>query len=203
LAILSDLDGTLIDSKASVVRAFEWWAALHHLLPGVAERIPYGRTSTDAAAVLAPHLDPVVEGAQLDERQRLDTAGVRALPGARIVLERYQPLAVVTSCPRPLARARLAAAQLPEPATLVTPELWTRGKPDPEPYLIGADRLSVAPDHCVVLEDAPSGVTAGLAAGMRVIAVLTTHSRDELPGASAYLNDLTEMPAVLSMLSTT
>ena len=45
-------------------------------------------------------------------------------------------------------------------------------------------------------------MTAGLAAGMRVIAVLTTHSRDELPGASAYLNDLTELPTVLSTLST-
>lgn|GEM_PF-4249856 len=53
-AILSDLDGTLIDSKASVLRAFAWWAELRGLDPAVADQIPHGRTSTDAAAVLAP-----------------------------------------------------------------------------------------------------------------------------------------------------
>lgn len=79
IAILSDLDGTLIDSKASVIRAFEWWADLRGLPPGVADRIPHGRTSTAAAAVLAPHLDAETEGAILDERQREDTEGVIAL----------------------------------------------------------------------------------------------------------------------------
>lgn len=136
-AILSDLDGTLIDSKGSVRRAFEWWAELRGLDPAVADRIPYGRTSTDAASVLAPHLDPVVESALLDERQQQDTAGVMALPGARTVLTRGR-VAIVTSCPLPLAKARLAASSLPPPSTLVTPEQWTHGKPHPEPYLVGA-----------------------------------------------------------------
>ena len=43
---------------------------------------------------------------------------------------------------------------------------------------------------CVVLEDAPAGLRAALAAGMRVVAVLTTHRREALPGASAYVDDL-------------
>jgi len=164
-ALLSDLDGTLIDSKASVVRAFKWWAELRGLDPAVVDRLPHGRTSTDAAAELAPDLDAEAEGKLLDERQRLDTGGVVALVGAREVLERYEPLAVVTSCPEPLARARLTAARLPTPRVLVTPELWARGKPDPEPYLIAGARLGVTPDRCLVL-----GFAFGALALPRVIA---------------------------------
>ena len=193
VAILSDLDGTLIDSKASVIRAFEWWATLHDLAPGTAARLPHGRTSTDAAAVLAPHLDPVVEGVRLDQRQCDDTKGVVALPGALVLLESTRRLAIVTSCPLPLARARLRAAGLPEPETLVTPECFQRGKPAPEPYLLAAQRLNTRPEACVVLEDAPAGVASGQAAGMAVIALLTTHTRGELPGASVYIRDLSEL----------
>jgi sugar-phosphatase len=200
IAILSDLDGTLIDSKASVIRAFEWWADLRRLPRGVADRIPHGLTSTAAAAVLAPHLDAASEGAILDDRQREDTDGVLALPGSRALLTTCPRLAIVTSCPVPLATARLAAADLPSPRTLVTPELTSRGKPHPDPYLLGAGLLDAAIDHCVVLEDAPSGVASGRAAGMQVVAVLTTHAQDDLPGAAAYIADLTELCDALHSL---
>jgi sugar-phosphatase len=200
VAILSDLDGTLIDSKASVLRAFEWWADLRELPPGAADRLPHGRPSAAAAAVLAPHLDAGAEGAILDERQCVDTEGVVALPGARALLESDRPLAVVTSCSVPLARARLAAAGLPVPAALVTPELTQRGKPDPAPYLLGAELLGVAPADCVVLEDAPAGVASGKAAGMTVIALLNTHDRAELVGADAYIVGLEELARALEAL---
>lgn len=93
--ILSDLDGTLIDSKASVVAAFRWWAELRGLDPGVTGRIQFGRTSTDAVAVLAPHLDAAAEGALLDERQAADSSGVTALPGAYELLSGHTRLAAV------------------------------------------------------------------------------------------------------------
>lgn len=192
--ILSDLDGTLIDSKASVVAAFRWWAKLRGLPEDTVARIPFGRTSTDAAAVLAPHLNCTVEGRLLDERQEKDTEGVVALAGAKEFLATHHPLAVVTSCPRPLAEARLKAADLPLPKVLLTPESWLRGKPDPEPYQRGAESLGIAPTECVVLEDAPSGVQSGIRAGMRVIAVLTTHRAEQLPGAACYIKSLVELP---------
>ena len=81
--------------------------------------------------------------------------------------------------------------------TLVTPELTTSGKPDPEPYLLAAQLLGVAPEVCVVLEDAPAGIASGLAAGMTVIAVISTHDRDELAGAHAYLTDLRNLASAL------
>ena len=195
--ILSDLDGTLIDSKESVVAAFRWWAELRGLTPEVLSTIPFGRTSTDAAAVMAPHLDPAVEGPLLDERQAEDTRGVVALEGAAELLSTHERLAVVTSCPRRLALARLKAARLPEPKHLVTPEDWVLGKPDPEPYLKGAALLVAPPSACVVLEDAPAGVQSGLRAGMRVVALLTTHSAEQLSGAHAYISSLVELPRAL------
>jgi sugar-phosphatase len=93
------------------------------------------------------------------------------MPGARELLTTHDRVAVVTSCTIPLARARLKAAGLPEPRVLVTPELTSQGKPDPEPYLVTAERLGASPDDCIVLEDAHVGVQAGMAAGMRVVAL--------------------------------
>lgn len=84
------------------------------------------------------------------------------------------------------------------PRTLLTPECWKRGKPDPEPYLLGATALAADPTACVVLEDAPSGVESGVAAGMYVVAVLTSHARLELIGAASYIESLHELPQALA-----
>lgn len=200
--ILSDLDGTLINSKASVVSAFKWWAKLRGLPEDTVTKIPFGRTSTDAAAILAPHLDCSEEGRLLDKRQEENTTGVVALSGANALLTSHTPIAIVTSCPRPLAEARLIEAGLPIPNVLITPECWSRGKPDPEPYLRGAEALGVEKSKCIVLEDAPSGVISGVKAEMRVIAILTSHSADQLPGAVHYINSLLELPSVLERLCT-
>lgn len=69
----------------------------------------------------------------------------------------------------------------------------TQHKPNPEVYLKSAERLGVAPSQCVVFEDSVSGVKAGLAAGMKVVGVTTSHTADELPPCSAYINDYLEM----------
>lgn len=200
IPILSDLDGTLIDSTASVVAAFRWWAEARGLPADIIHRIPFGRTAADTAAVLAPELSCVEEGALLDERQTQNTAGVVALEGAHELLSTHSNLAIVTSCPHRLAHARLLAAGLPEPRHLVTPECWSRGKPDPEPYLRGAEVLGARPEECIVLEDTPSGIASGVRAGMRVIAVITTHAPEQLADATARIDSLVELPAALDYL---
>jgi sugar-phosphatase len=106
----------------------------------------------------------------------------------------------VTSCSPALAAARLAACGLAAPRVCVTADEVARGKPDPEGYLRAAALLGVAASECVVVEDAPAGVAAGLAAGMRVIAVLTSHPRVALAGASAFVPDLTDVPALAAQL---
>ena len=198
--ILSDLDGTLIRSEHAVVAAFRWWAELRGLPMDIVDRIPFGRTSTDAAAVLAPHLDPVVEGRLLDDRQAEETTGVVAFPGAFELLSWHPQFAIVTSAPVRLAKARLSAAGLPLPRHLATPELWTEGKPGPEPYLKGAALLGVRPEDCIVLEDAPAGVESGLNAGMRVVGILSSHTPAQLSRATVQIGTLAELPAALAML---
>ena len=111
---------------------------------------------------------------------------------AEAMLRQSQPIAIVTSGPTRLAEARLRAAGLPRPEVLVSADSVSRGKPDPEPYLLAAQRLGVAPSRCTVFEDAPAGVRAGHAAGMRVVALTTTVSADELDGADRIVANLAE-----------
>jgi sugar-phosphatase len=190
--VLSDLDGVLVDSHASIDRAWRWWGARHGLSGVRAATVPQGRPSGDVIAALAPGADVAAEARELDLRQARDTDGVVALPGAAELLAAYGPdrVAIVTSCTAPLAAARLRAAGLRPPPVLVTADRLTRGKPDPEGYLIAARELGAAPADCVVLEDAPAGVEAGHAAGMRVVAVLTTHGAAELDDADERVADV-------------
>lgn len=87
----------------------------------------------------------------------------------------------MTSASRRLAEARLAEVGI-HPKTLIAADDSTRGKPDPEPFLLAASRLGVDPARCVVFEDAPAGLRSGAAAGMRTVALATTHDRSELTG---------------------
>jgi sugar-phosphatase len=98
--------------------------------------------------------------------------------------------AVVTSGTRLLATARLKLARIPMPGVLVTAEDVVSGKPDPEPYRTGAERLGLTPSECVVIEDAPAGIASGRAAGARVIALAGTYPPAELGSANAIVQSL-------------
>jgi mannitol-1-/sugar-/sorbitol-6-phosphatase len=178
-AILSDLDGVLVDSHASIMRAWRWWGAEHGVESAAIEGVQHGRPSGEIIALLAPGLDAAAESRAIDLRQADDVDGVVALPGAHDLFAGSDPVAIVTSCTVPLATARLHAVGLEVPEVLVTPERLSRGKPDPEGYLLAARELGAAPADCVVLEDAPAGVEAGRAARMHVVGITTTHD----PGA--------------------
>jgi sugar-phosphatase len=192
--VLSDLDGVLVDSHASIMRAWRWWGACHGVEHAAIEAVQHGRPSGEVIATLVPGLDAVAESEAVDLRQAHDTEGVVALPGAADLLARFEPdrIAIVTSCTVPLATSRLRAAGLATPAVLVTPERLRRGKPDPEGYLLAARELGADPADCVVLEDAPAGVQAGRAAGMRVVGVLTTHAREDLAAAHEHVGSVAE-----------
>lgn len=76
---------------------------------------------------------------------------------------------------------------------IVTAEDVSHGKPDPEVFLKAAGKIAVPPRQCVVFEDAHVGIEAGLAGGMTVVAVTTTHAREELTGAHRVVNRLDEL----------
>jgi sugar-phosphatase len=192
-ALLVDLDGTLVDSAAPVRRAWSAFATRQGLDPDQVLRFAHGRPSRETVRLLLPRGDHDAEAAAIEHTEVTDTEGVSALPGAAELLASDRPLAIVTSCSRALAEARLRAAGLPIPCVLVSSDGLERGKPDPECFLIAARRLGADPARCVVLEDAPAGIAAGRAAGATVVALRTTHSDDELREANVIADDLSEL----------
>lgn len=194
-AILFDMDGVLVDSRAAIDRVRRRWALRHGLDAEAVVRLPHGQKTRDIIAALAPHLDVMEEVRWLDADEAKDLEGMTAIHGAVRLLGALAPneWAVVTSSGRELAPRRLAAAGLPLPRTLISGDMVAQGKPAPEGYLLGARLLGRKPDECIVLEDAPAGIEAGLAAGMRVIGVATTYPRSRLIGCTAIVTDLTEI----------
>jgi sugar-phosphatase len=126
-----------------------------------------------------------------------DTDGVIAIPGAKNLLNelnyRSIPWTIVTSCTIPLAISRVKAAGIEMPDHSVTFNDVKLGKPHPEPFILGAKRIGLAPNQCWVIEDAPAGVKSGKSAGCTVAAVLTSHVKEQLNEADHFLNHLDEL----------
>jgi sugar-phosphatase len=190
-AVLSDLDGVLVDSGDEVERIWREWAVSRGLDADEVGRTSHGVPGVQVIERWAPELDAVAESTRLDELHA-ETGGV-ALPGAAQLLANVLPLAIVTSCTPPLAAARLSAAGLTPPAVIITADVTPRGKPHPDPYLAAARALGVSPRDCLVIEDAPAGVEAGRAAGATVWAVTTTHRAADLRAADAVVSGLPEI----------
>jgi sugar-phosphatase len=192
-ALLVDLDGTLVDSSAPVLRVWTDFALRHGLEPTDVLRFAQGRPSRETVRLLAPEADAEAEARLVEATEVGDPDGVVPTPGAVALMASDRRLAIVTSCSTALAQVRLDAAGLPRPKVIVSSDMVVRGKPDPECFRLGAERLGLVPAQCVALEDSPTGVAAGLASGARVIAVRTTHSDGELTRASAVVDDLGQL----------
>ena len=147
--------------------------------------MPHGMRAIEIIKSLRPEIDAKEGLRVIEDLEMQDMADLKVLPGVKKLLESL-PLerwAIVTSATRRLLLGRLEAAGLPIPERIISGDMVERGKPDPEPYRRGAELLGLRPEDCIVVEDAPSGVGAGVAAGCRVLGVLGTHSLAELQGA--------------------
>ncbi|WP_221358738.1 HAD family hydrolase [Streptomyces beigongshangae] len=202
-ALLFDNDGTLVSSLESVDRCWSRWAGEYGITAEEFARVElHGRPAADIVADLLPAARVPEALARIEQLEVEDVAGgVHLLPGTRELLgslpaDRW---AVVTSATRRLAEARLGEVGL-RPKNLVAADDITRGKPDPEPFLLAARRLGVDPARCVVFEDAPAGLQAGRAAGMRTVALTTTHRAAELTGTAAdiVVEDLSAVSALVT-----
>jgi sugar-phosphatase len=191
-ALLLDLDGVLVDSRAVVERTWRRWAQEHGLDAGPLLEAAHGRRTRDTLKAVAPGVEIEREVRWLDAAELEDLDGLVAVAGAvELVLALPQHAwAVVTSCGLELARRRLARAGVPAPATLVTSEDVPRGKPAPDGYRLAAKRLGRAPASCVAVEDAPPGIAAAREAGATVVALATTHAAEVLADADVVIPDL-------------
>ena len=193
-AILFDLDGVLVDSTKSVEREWRVWAKEHGIDGDAVMAIAHGVRSREVIKAVAPHLDAEMEALKLENREASDD-GLVVMPGA-IELVHSIPKdswGVVTSGTRRLASARLRLAGVPDPKVLVAADDVSNGKPHPEPYLKGAERLGVKPEECVVIGDAPAGIQAAHAAGMKAIGLASTYPGAALTAADAVIQRLNQI----------
>ncbi|MBT2342379.1 MULTISPECIES: HAD family hydrolase [Pseudomonas] len=177
-AFLFDMDGTLLNSIAAAERIWTRWALRHGV--DVASFLPtiHGVRAIDTIARQGlPDVNAEAEAAQITREEIEDVEGVVQVPGALAFLKGLPPAqwAIVTSAPLALALRRMEAAGIPRPAVMVTAEDVSDGKPNPACYRLAAERLRVAPQECLVFEDAEAGIQAGDAAGADVMVVTATH----------------------------
>ncbi len=200
--VLFDMDGVLISSIGSVNRSWRLWAEYYGLPDASTLEVPHGTRAIEIVARLKPDLDPAEGLRRIEEMEIEDVADIAALPGARALLQHLpaRRWTIVTSATFRLMLTRLKAADIPIPERIISAESVERGKPDPEPYRRGAELIQASPGDCIVVEDAPSGVAAGVAAGCRVLGVLGTHDEAELRamGASWVVRSLEDVRSVAS-----
>jgi sugar-phosphatase len=197
-AILFDLDGVLVDSAECVERTWRAWATQHNLDPESVIALAHGRRTIETVRLVAPELSAEAELASLATSEATTAEGVYEIAGARELLELLLAgmWGVVTSGIRAVAEFRLRYARLPTPSVMICADEIAHGKPDPEGYLNAAARLGHSPTDCIVIEDAPAGIEAAHAAGMRALAIASTYSPERLTAADAVVQRLADLSVV-------
>ena len=200
-ALIFDCDGVVVDSNRLHVETWKETAAAHGYPMADPEHI--GKCGLRTIAVIRDLLRwPVDEeeavrlGEEKESRYRecIRAGGIAPIAGVRETLEKAAalglPCALGSSAPRENARLCLESLGLvPFFKAVVTGEDVERGKPHPDIFLAAARKLGVPPEECLVIEDAPAGVEAAHRAGMRAIALLTSHTPEELAAADALARD--------------
>lgn len=201
--VLFDLDGTLIDSTPAITRS--WSAVLTEIgisldvlptLHGKPSRESLGRLLPEASHSDIDHWAKKIEALEVE-----DTEGIILLPGAQELFDYLDSQSIewfiVTSCTRDLGTARAKSVGLQLPGKSVFFDDVKQGKPHPDPYLLGLERLQLPAESALVLEDAPAGIKSGKAAGINVVAMVTTHPRGELLEADHIADSLFDIPSLL------
>lgn len=201
-AIIFDMDGVVIDSGDVYERHWRTWGAAHGLdYDESIAAVHSGRPPRETIRIVAPHLDATAEAirfnANLDASDDTDTA--TAMPGAVTLLRSLPPdrWAIATSALSAIARQWLELAGLPRPQALVGADDVANGKPAPDPFLAAARLLGQDSARCLVIEDAPAGITGAKAAGATVLALCTTHAQEDLAEADHETSSLADVVAVV------
>ena len=208
LAVIFDVDGVLVDSYAPHFES--WRAAGRELGFEMTESqfvFTFGRTSRDIIAHFWPHLAGSPEEiASVDRRKEAAYRAIireqfPAMPGAIELIDELAAagfvLAVGSSAPTEnvaLTIEKLGKAD--KFAGVVTGSDVTHGKPNPQIYLLASERIGVPPSRCLVVEDAPVGITAAKAAGMACIGLASAgHEVASLGQADLVVHSLSEISA--------
>lgn len=203
--VIFDWDGVVIDSSAQHVRSWELLAEeIGKPLPDGHFKKGFGKKNQEIIPNLLRWSDDPIEIERLGDRKEelyrelVRDQGVRVLPGARELLAALReagiPRSVGSSTPLSNLNALFAATGLGELFdAVVCGDDVKNGKPAPDVFLLAAQKLGLDPAGCLVIEDAHVGIAAAHAAGMKVLAVATTHPLEELTSADAAVASLAEI----------
>jgi beta-phosphoglucomutase family hydrolase len=202
-AVIFDMDGTLV---ATTEGDFLAWQKLflqygRHL--SFADYFPLlGRKSVD---VVQHVLGLEGDEAQTAMHRKMEffedvvrEKGIVTMPNAEAFLQEIKglniPIALATSSRKMKMKLVMKESGLAKYfSVFVTGEEVVNGKPNPDIFLLAAERLNVHPSHCLVLEDAVSGVTAAKSAGMKCVAITSTHQEVDLTEADLVIKDFSEL----------
>lgn len=200
-AIIFDMDGVICHTNPFHSMAFKLFFAQRNIHPTEDEFAShmYGKGNS---YIMSHFFGRKIEGQELllmeDEKESLFREiyadKITPIAGYLEFLDSIKakniPTGIATSAP--LANLNLIADKLSllkKMESVLASEQVTKHKPDPEVYLKSAINLSISPKNCIVFEDSFSGITAALNAGMKVIGVLSSHTKDELPPCDLYIYD--------------
>ncbi len=207
-AVIFDLDGVLIDSEK--LHYITWKKAFMEKgaeLPLEEYREHYfGITATDIVKQFAERRNMPLSSEELKELayrknvhyRELVAKELEPVKGAPELLEKLKKanfmIALATSTTRKNLQAVMKKTGLGRYMdSMVCAQDITKGKPDPEIFLKAASNIREKPENCLVIEDAPLGINAAKRAGMKCIAVATTHKTPELANADMVVKDLSQL----------
>lgn len=205
IAVIFDMDGVICHTNPYHSIAFREFFSVRDLTP-TDEDFAQHMFGKSNSYILSHFLKRPVQGAELLEMEeekeglfrKIYEAHVAPIAGIVEFMDNLKlngsQIGVATSAPR--ANLDLIFSKLPlreKLSSILASEDVKKHKPDPEVYLKSAINLGVSPDQCVVFEDSFSGVTAALNAGMRVVGVLSSHTKEELPPCNLYIDNYSEL----------
>ena len=205
IAVIFDMDGVICHTNPYHSMAFRQFFSTRDLAPTDEEFVQhmFGKSNS---YILSHFLKRKIEGEELlqleDEKESLFRQiyepYIEPISGIVAFMSDLEKngvkLGVATSAPKANLDLILSKVSIREKlGSILASENVKKHKPDPEVYLTSAMNLGVSPDQCVVFEDSFSGVTAGLNAGMRVVGVLSSHTKEELPPCNLYVENYNEL----------
>lgn len=204
-AILFDMDGVIAHTNPYHAKAFEAFLDNYNIsysLPEFEQHM-YGKHNS---YIMSHFFKRPIAGEELialeNEKEalfrKIYAPYIEAIPGyvkfLKLLKQKGIQTAVATSAPRANMDLIIDGLQIRDMInSFMSSENVTKHKPDPEIYLTSASKLNVAAERCIVFEDSYSGVTASLNAKMKVVGVLSSHSKDELPPCDFYISDYSEI----------
>lgn len=204
-AVIFDMDGTLVETTEADYRAWERVFNDHSRTLTFEDYYPLlGKKSHDVVHDVL-HIKDERSVEVLNRKMRyfeeiVHEKGIGTMPFAFDLLEDlYRSgilLGLATSSRQPKMKLVMERSGLGRFFhVFVTGEMVERGKPNPDIFILAASKLNVSPEHCVVIEDAKHGVTAAISAGMKCVAIVSTHSKEELQHADLVIESFSGLTA--------